>query len=67
MILPCGTAVTTTGAWPSGQTRTRHLYVLQLWGYKPVDTPLQVLYVITECTRVLYSTCSLLIGVLTMI
>ena len=42
-ILPCGTANYTTP----------HLYVLLLWGYKPVNTPLQVLYawIMHECSN----------------
>ena len=29
-ILPC--------TWPNSQSQTPHLYVLQLWGYKPANT-----------------------------
>ena len=38
--------LTTTGTWLSGQTHadTTLAMLLQQWGYKPVNTPLQVLY-----------------------
>ena len=37
--------LTTTGTCPSGWTQTPHLYVLQLWGYKPVThTPTSVVW-----------------------
>ena len=37
--------LTTTGSWPSGQTQDNTLVLLlQHYGYKPVNTPLQGLY-----------------------
>ena len=48
--------LTATGAWPSGQTQTPHLHELLLWGYKPVNTPLQVLHGIMHSSITTYST-----------